>query len=125
MNAAQPDGATAVAWAAHWDDLEIADLLIRAGADVNTPNDLRVTPLMLASTNGSAAMVDHFAAVSFTGLSEIVRTYAELDGAVERRWQRDHGVHRDAAGWEHGAGGGGVQLGGDHVHGQDALRRLV
>src|SRR5712691_8608864 len=46
VNAAQPDGATAVAWAAHWDDLEIADFLIRAGADVNTPNDLRVTPLM-------------------------------------------------------------------------------
>ena len=58
VNAAQPDGATALAWAAHWDDLETADLLIRAGANVNAANDLAVTPLMLASINGSAAMVE-------------------------------------------------------------------
>ena len=56
--AAQPDGATALAWAAHWNELEIADLLIKAGADVNAANELGVTPLMLAAENGSAAMVD-------------------------------------------------------------------
>lgn len=56
VNAPQPDGATAIAWAAHWDDLEIADLLIAAGADVNAANDLGVTPLMLASINGSDSM---------------------------------------------------------------------
>ena len=55
--AAQPDGATALAWAAHWNDLQIADLVIRAGADVNAANELGVTPLMLAAENGSAAMV--------------------------------------------------------------------
>ena len=32
VNIAQPDGATALHWAAHWDDLETADLLIRARA---------------------------------------------------------------------------------------------
>ena len=58
VNARQPDGATAIAWASHWDDLDTADLLIRAGANVNTPNELLVTPLMLAATNGSAAMID-------------------------------------------------------------------
>src|SRR5262249_32018772 len=58
VNAAQPDGATALAWAAHWDDFQIADVLIRAGANVNTPNDLRVTPLMLAATNGSSMMIE-------------------------------------------------------------------
>ena len=58
VNAPQPDGATAIAWAAHWDDLEIADLLIGAGANVKTPNDLLVTPLMLAAINGSASMID-------------------------------------------------------------------
>lgn len=57
-NAKQSDGATALAWAAHWDDLEVADLLIRAGANVNTANDLGVTPLSLACTNGSAPMVE-------------------------------------------------------------------
>ena len=54
----QADGATALAWAVHWDALDMAGLLIRAGADVNAANDLAVTPLMLASTNGSAPMVD-------------------------------------------------------------------
>ena len=35
VNGTQPDGTTALAWAAQRDDLEIADLLIRAGAKVN------------------------------------------------------------------------------------------
>ena len=54
----QADGATPLAWAVHWDDLGMADLLMRAGANVNAANDLAVTPLMLACTNGSAPMVD-------------------------------------------------------------------
>ena len=54
----QADGATPLAWAVHWDDLGMADLLIRAGANVNAANDLGVTPLMLASTNGSESMVE-------------------------------------------------------------------
>ena len=58
MNAAQADGATAIAWAAHWDDLETADLLIRAGANVNAANDYGFTPLSLACTNRSGAMVE-------------------------------------------------------------------
>ena len=57
VNAAQ-DGATALSWAAHWDDLETAELLVRAGANVNMANDYGVTALSLACTNGSAAMVD-------------------------------------------------------------------
>ena len=39
VNAPQADGATALHWAVHWDDLETADLLIRAGANVNAAND--------------------------------------------------------------------------------------
>ena len=58
VNAVQPDGATALAWAAHWDDLESAELLIRAGANVNIANEYGVAPLTLACTNGSAAMVE-------------------------------------------------------------------
>src|SRR5437879_7136011 len=38
VNTPQADGATPLAWAAHWDDLETADLLIRAGANVNAAN---------------------------------------------------------------------------------------
>ena len=58
VDAPQADGATALAWAVHWDDLATADLLLGAGADVNAANDLGVTPLMLASLNGSVPMVD-------------------------------------------------------------------
>ena len=58
VNAAQPDGTTALAWAANRDDLETAGLLIRAGAKVNAANDYGVTPLSLACTNRSAAMVE-------------------------------------------------------------------
>src|ERR1051326_8056897 len=50
VNVRQADGAAALHWAAHWDDLETADLLIRAGADVNVANDYGVTPLSLACT---------------------------------------------------------------------------
>ncbi len=58
VNATQADGATALHWAAHWNDLEIADLLIRAGANANAANDYGVTPLSLACTNASAAMTE-------------------------------------------------------------------
>ena len=35
VNTTQPDGSSALAWAAHWDDLKTVDILIRAGADAN------------------------------------------------------------------------------------------
>ena len=57
VNAAAADGTTALHWASYRDDLESADLLIRAGAKVNAPNDLGATPLWTASMSGSAAMV--------------------------------------------------------------------
>lgn len=57
VNAADPDGSTALHWAAHQDDLETVDLLIRAGAKVNATTDLGVTPVWLASENGRSAMV--------------------------------------------------------------------
>lgn len=62
VNAAQPDGATALAWAAYRDDLETVDLLIRAGAGLNAANDYGVTPLTIACTNRNAAMVARLAA---------------------------------------------------------------
>jgi ankyrin repeat protein len=57
VNAAEGDDATALLWASYRDDVESADLLIRAGAKVNAANDLGVTPLWAASQNGNAAMV--------------------------------------------------------------------
>ena len=57
VNAAEPDGTTALHWAAYRDDLESADLLLKAGAKANAANDLGATPLWNASQNGSVAMV--------------------------------------------------------------------
>ena len=45
-------------WAAHWNDVATADLLIRARADANVANDFGMTPLSRACTNGSAALVE-------------------------------------------------------------------
>ena len=53
VNAAEPDGTTALHWAAYRDDLESADLLLKAGAKANAANDLGATPLWNASQNGS------------------------------------------------------------------------
>jgi uncharacterized protein len=57
VNTSQPDGATALHWAAYNDDQAAADLLIRAGANLNAANELGATPLWLAASQGSAAMV--------------------------------------------------------------------
>ena len=54
----QVDGMTALHWAAHHDDLEVAQLLVRAGAGVKAANRYGVTPLWLACTNGNAAFVE-------------------------------------------------------------------
>src|SRR5215469_4185627 len=54
VNAPQGDGATALHWAAYWDDSGMVDLLVGAGANVNAANDLGVTPLALASSSAVA-----------------------------------------------------------------------
>lgn len=56
-DAAQPDGTTALHWAAERDDLEIAKAVTAAGANVKAANRYGVTPLSLAAANGDAAMV--------------------------------------------------------------------
>lgn len=58
VNSRSDDGSTALLWAAHWNDLDAAGLLLRAGADANAANDFRMTPLSQACVNGSAALVE-------------------------------------------------------------------
>ncbi|MCE2540225.1 MAG: ankyrin repeat domain-containing protein, partial [Acidobacteria bacterium] len=58
VNTARPDGVTALLWAAHWDDVELAERLLDAGADVNAADDHGVTALERAAENASIAMVE-------------------------------------------------------------------
>ncbi len=57
VNASRADGATALLWAAHWDEHKVAELLLGAGANANMADDHGVTPLIRASENASIGMV--------------------------------------------------------------------
>ena len=50
VNAPQADGATALHWAVHRDDVVLVDLLLKAGANAKVANTFGATPLSLAST---------------------------------------------------------------------------
>ena len=58
VNVPQVDGATALHWAVRADDLESADLLLKAGAKVTAATRDGATPMQLAALNGSATMID-------------------------------------------------------------------
>jgi uncharacterized protein len=58
VNAPQVDGTTALHWAVEENELELTDLLIHAGARVSAANQAGATPLLLATENGNAAIVE-------------------------------------------------------------------
>jgi uncharacterized protein len=58
VNAAQPDGTTALHWAAHWNDLETVNLLLRAGANPKIANRYGATPLSEAASVGNASIME-------------------------------------------------------------------
>ena len=58
VNAVQPDGMTALHWAAQLDDLESAKLLVAAKANSAATNGYGVTPLSLACQNGNGEIVE-------------------------------------------------------------------
>lgn len=58
VNATRADGATALLWAVHFNDLETADLLLHAGANVNAADDHGVTSLTQACENANLPMVE-------------------------------------------------------------------
>ena len=88
VDAAQADGNTALHWAAYRDDMEMARLLIQADANVHArtrPGDL--SPLLMATRNGSAAMIELLA-----------------EGWIGREFhqrERDHAAHVRGSFWQH------------------------
>lgn len=103
VRAAQPDGTTALHWAARNDDLDTARALLAAGAAADAVNRYGVTPLSLACTNGSAPMVALLLAANVdpnhalpggetplmtaarTGRVEVVRALLAKGAAVDAR----------------------------------------
>jgi ankyrin repeat protein len=71
VNGAQSDGATALHWAAYWEDADTTGVLIRAGAKVNARNNYGVSPLSLACGNGNAAVI-----------GQLLKAGADPNGAV-------------------------------------------
>src|ERR1700683_2730418 len=59
VNLAQGDGSTALHWAAYKDDVEMAKMLVAAGASVKATTRVgSLTPLFMACKNGSAGMIE-------------------------------------------------------------------
>src|SRR6478672_13439963 len=57
VNSADKDGTRPLHWAVRADELEVTDLLLRAGADATAPNRLGLTPIYLAAANGNGAII--------------------------------------------------------------------
>jgi uncharacterized protein len=58
VNVRQPDGTTALHWAAHYDDAVLVDRLLRAGAKPDAGNDYGSTPLREAAAVGSTSAIE-------------------------------------------------------------------
>jgi ankyrin repeat protein len=58
VNAAEPDGMTALHYAVRADDVQTAQMLIRAGANVKASSRYGISPITLAAQNGNPTLVD-------------------------------------------------------------------
>ena len=58
VNAPEADGTTALHWAVHQNDLDLAERLLRAGAKANAKNDYGATPMSEAAVTGNADMIE-------------------------------------------------------------------
>jgi ankyrin repeat protein len=98
VNASQPDGSTALLWAAYWNDTETVKALLAAGANVNASNRDGYTPLSQACTNGDAALVEMLLkagadANSFQAQGQTVLMTAARAGSAEVvKLLLDHGA---------------------------------
>lgn len=101
VNAALPDGTTALHWAVHRDNPAVVELLLGADASVNVADEYGVTPLWLACANRSSQIVEQLLSTgadpnatlpagetalmraAHTGDAEVVRLLLEAGAAVD------------------------------------------
>ena len=109
VNAARADGATALLWAAHWDDADLVERLLAAGANVNLADDHGVTALERAAENASLAMVETLLAAGAdvnaaqtSGLTPLMTASRTGNPGVVRALLA-HGANADAAVTETGS----------------------
>src|SRR6266853_4549187 len=57
VNVPEADGTTALHWAVRADEVDMARLLVGAGANANAANRYGLTPLSLAAANANGVMV--------------------------------------------------------------------
>jgi ankyrin repeat protein len=85
----QADGSTALHWAVYWNNLDVANRLIAAGADAQAATRLGATPLYLAAVNGNADMIKALLAAgadakeTILQFSETPLMFAARSGDVE------------------------------------------
>lgn len=102
-NVPQADGTTALHWAVRANDLELAGILLKAGAHVSTANQSGATPMQLAAMTGNPAMIERLiqggadpnSPLSETGDTALMM--AARSGKVEAvRVLLDHGANVNA-----------------------------
>ncbi len=103
VNAAQPDGATPLAWAVYLDQSDIVRLLMKAGAKPNTADEYGETPLTLASATGDLPVIEMLIAAGADAKAarwngETALMIAARSGSVDAvKLLLAHGANIDAA----------------------------
>jgi ankyrin repeat protein len=102
VNVAEADGSTALHWAAHNNDPDLVDRLIRAGASAKARNEFGATPLSEAAFLGNTAIIEKLlnagadpdspSADGQTALMVLART----SNVAAAKLLLDHGAHVNA-----------------------------
>jgi ankyrin repeat protein len=103
VNATEPDGTTALHWAANWGDPGTVDLLIKAGAKVSAENRYGMRPLSVAAANGQARVIEKLLAAGadpntvFGDGESVLMTAARTGSVPAVNLLLAHGAHPNAA----------------------------